>query len=80
MKRLRNGIFVNSNTKRFTEFTNCNLSQRSVDLTLLFFNDVEEHVFPSNLRKLYLKIGEKFLCSHLSFTAAYSEVRKRLAC
>ena len=47
IKRLRNGIFVKSNTKRFTEITNCNLSQRLVELTLLFFNDVEEHEFLS---------------------------------
>ena len=37
IKRLGNGIFVKANTKRFTEFTNCNLSQRLVELTLLFF-------------------------------------------
>ena len=36
IKRLKNGIFVKSNTKGFTEFTNCNLSQRLVELTLLF--------------------------------------------
>ena len=29
VKRLKNGIFVKSNTKRFTEFKNCNLSQIS---------------------------------------------------
>ena len=34
------------NTKRFTKFTNCNLSRKLVELTLLFFNDVEEHEFP----------------------------------
>ena len=41
-------MFVKSNTKRFTEFTNCNLSQRLVELTLLIFNDVEEHEFLSD--------------------------------
>ena len=66
---MRNGIFVKSNIKRFTEFTNCNLSQRLVELTLLFFNDAEEHEFPSNCTKSWGKI---FLYSHLSFTAAYS--------
>ena len=61
------------NTKRFTEFTNCNLFQRLVELTLPFFNDVEEHEFPSNCTKSYLKLGENFfLYSHLSFTAVYS--------
>ena len=48
------------NITRFTEFTNYNLSQRSVELTWYFFNDVEEHEFPSNCTKLYLKLGEGF--------------------
>ena len=61
IKRLRNGIFVKPNTKRFTEFTNCNLSQRLVELTLLFFNDVEEQEFLSNCTKSYLKLGERFV-------------------
>ena len=43
MKHFRDGIFVKSNTKRFTEITNCNLFRRLVELTLLSFNDVEEH-------------------------------------
>ena len=44
-----------------------------VFLTLLFFNDVEEHEFPSNCTKPYFKLGERFFFySHLSFTAAYS--------
>ena len=33
--------------KRFTGFTNCNLSQRLVELALLFY-DVEEQEFLSN--------------------------------
>ena len=36
IKRLRNGISVKSNTKRFIEFTNPNLCQKLVELTLLF--------------------------------------------
>ena len=60
IKHLRNGIFVKSNTERFTEFTNCNLSQRLVELTLPFFNDVEQHEFPSNWTKSFLKLGERF--------------------
>ena len=47
IKRLRNDILVKLNTKLFTEFTNCNLSQRLIELTLLFFSDVEEHEFAS---------------------------------
>ena len=71
IKHLRNGISVKSNTKRFAEFTNCNLSQRLFELNLLLFNDVEEHQFPSF--HILPQSGEKiFLCSHLSFTAAYS--------
>ena len=57
MKLLRNGIFVKSNTKRLIEFTNCNLSQRLVELT--FFNDVKEPEFPPNCAKSYLKLGER---------------------
>ena len=64
IKRLRNGIFVKSNPKRFTEFTNCNLSQRLVELApYFFFNDAEEHEFPSNFTKSYLKLGERFFSS-----------------
>ena len=37
-----------------------NLSQRLVEITLLFFNDVEEHEFPCNCTKSYLKRGERF--------------------
>ena len=60
IKRLRNGIFIKSNTKRFTEVTNCHLLQRLVELALLFFNDVEEHEFLSDSTKPYLKLGERF--------------------
>ena len=52
-------IFVKSNTKRFTEFTNCTLSLRLVRVYLLF-NGVEEHELPSNCAKSYLKLGERF--------------------
>ena len=73
IKRLRNGISVKSNNKRLTEFTNCHLSQRLVELALFFFNDVEKHEFPSNCTKSYLRLGERsVLYSHLSFTVAYS--------
>ena len=65
IRACKGAIFVKSNTKRFTEFTNFNLSRTLVKLTLLFFNDVKEHEFPSNG-------GVDFLCSHVSFTAAYS--------
>ena len=53
IKHLSNGIFTKSNTKRFTEFTNCNLSQRLVSRAYFFFNDVdvEEHEFPYNCTK-----------------------------
>ena len=60
IQRLRNGIFIKSNTKRFIEFTNCNFSQRLVELTLVFFNDVEEHEFPLNCTKSYLKTCARF--------------------
>ena len=47
IKHLKNGISFKSNTKRFAEFTNCNLSQKLFKLTLLLFDDVQEHQFPS---------------------------------
>ena len=41
-------------------------------LPYLFFNDVEEHQFPSYCTTFYLKLREIFFSTHLSFTAAYS--------
>ena len=42
-------------------------------LPYFFFDDVEEHQFPSYCSTSYLSLGEIFfLYSHLSFTAAYS--------
>ena len=42
-------------------------------LPYFFFDDVEEHQFPSYCSTSYLRLGERFfLYSHLSFTAAYS--------
>ena len=42
-------------------------------LPYFFFDDVEEHQFPSYCTTSYLKLGERFfLYSHLSFTATYS--------
>ena len=39
---------VKLNTNHFIEFTNCNLSQRLVELNLtIFVNNVEEHDFNS---------------------------------
>ena len=35
IEHLRNGVFLKSNIKRFIEFTNCNLSQRLVELTFI---------------------------------------------
>ena len=81
IKRLRNGIFVKSNTKRFTEFTNCNLSQRLVDLVLLFFSDVEEHEFPSTVPNCTSSLGKDFsLQSPEFYNYIQFEIRKRLAC
>ena len=61
------------NTGRLAEFTNCNLSQRLFELTILFFDDIEEHQLPSVLSHALPQSGGKiFLHSNLSFTAAYS--------
>ena len=61
------GSFFKPNTKSFTEFTNCNLSEKLVELTLLFFNDVEEHELPSNCPKPYLRPGENLSLQSLEF-------------
>ena len=57
-----NDIFVESNARRrrFIEFTNCNLSQRSIEPTSVFFNDVEEREFPSNCTKSYVERRDRF--------------------
>ena len=74
IKRLRKGIFVKSNTKRFTEFTNCNLSQRLiVKLTLLFFPVILKSTsFPLTVPNRTSDLGKDFSQQSLSFTAAYS--------
>ena len=62
---------LKSNTKPFIEFTNCNLSQRLVELTLLFSMMLKSMSFllEPNRTSIWGKI---FLYSHLSFTTAYS--------
>ena len=81
IKRLRNGIFIKSNTKHFTEFTNCNLSQRLVELTLIFFNDVEGHCFPLTIPNRTSNGGiDFFLQSPEFYSCIQFEIRKRLAC
>ena len=72
IKRLRNGIFVKSNTKRFTKFTNCKLSQRLVELILLFSMMLKSMSFPLTVPNRISNLGKSFLYHHLSFTAAYS--------
>ena len=72
IKRLRNGICVKSNTKRFTEFTNCNLPQRLVDLILIFSMMLKSMSFPPTVPNRTSNMGKDFFYSHLSFTAAYS--------
>ena len=78
IKLLRNGIFVKSNTKHFTEFTNCNLSQRLIELALLFSMMLKS---TSNCTKSYLKFGKDFSLQSLEFYSCIQfEIRKRLAC
>ena len=72
MKHLRNGTFVKSNAKHLTEFTNCNLSQRLAELILLFSVMLKSMSFPLTVPNCASNSGKDFLCSHLSFTAAYS--------
>ena len=40
---------------RSQNVSNCNLSQRLVELTLLFVHDVEEHEFPSNCTYTFIE-------------------------
>ena len=74
IKHLRNGFFINSNTKCFAKFTNCHLSQRLVELTLLFFSMMLKSMsFPPTVPEARPQTwGKIFFCSHLSFTAAHS--------
>ena len=68
-----------SNTKRFAEVTNCNISQRLFELTLLFFDDVEEHQLPSYRTTSYLNLGKDFsLQSPEFYSCIQFEIRKRL--
>ena len=72
---------VKSNTKRFAEFTNCNLSQRLFELTLLFFDDVEEHQFPLTVPRPTSIWGKDFsLQSPEFYSCILFEIRKRLTC
>ena len=82
IKRLRTGIFVKSNTKRFTEFTNCNLSQRLVELTLLFFSMMLNGMsFPQTVPNRTSNLGKDFsLQSPEFYSCIQFEIRKRLAC
>ena len=70
IKCLRNGIFVKWNTKCFT---NCNLSQRLVELPLPFFQWCWRTWGFLQLYQIVPQTwGKIFLYSHLSLTAAYS--------
>ena len=81
IKRLRNSIFVKSNAKHFTKFTNCNLSQRLVELTLLFSMMLKSMRFPSTVPNCTSNLGEDFSLQSLEFYSCIQfEIRKRLAC
>ena len=53
-----------------------------LSLSYIFFNDVEEHEFPSNWTKSYLKLGERFFSTVTWVLQAciQFEIRKILAC
>ena len=81
IKRLMNSIFGNSNTKRLTEFTNCDLSQRLVELTLLFSMMLKSTNFPLTVPNRTLNLGKDFSLQSLEFYSYIQfEIRKRLAC
>ena len=60
IKRLRNVIFLKSNTKRFSKLQIAIYLKDQSSLPYFFFNAVEEHGFSSNCTKSYLKLGERF--------------------
>ena len=76
-----NGIFVKPNTKRFTEFTNCNFSQRLVELTLLFCSmRLKSMSFPLTVTNRTSHLGKDFpLQSPEFYSCIQFEIRKRLA-
>ena len=76
-----NGIFVKSNTKRSTEFTNCNLSQRLVELTVLFSMMLKSMSFPLTVQNHTSNLVKDFFLQSLEFYSCIKfEIRKRLAC
>ena len=60
-------MFFKSNTKCFTEFTNCNLSQRLVELTLLFSMMLKSMSFPLAVPNRTSNLGKDFSLQSLEF-------------
>ena len=74
-------MFVKSNTKRFTEFGNCDLSQRLVELTLLFSMMLKSMSFPLTEANRTSNLGKDFSLQSFEFYSCVQlEIRKRLAC
>ena len=81
IKQLRNGIFVKSNTKRFTEFSNCNLSRKLVLTYLTFFSLMLKNMgFPLTVPNRTSKCRLDSLQSPEFYSCMQFEIRKRLAC
>ena len=72
IKHLRNGIVVKSSIKRFTEFTNYNLSRRLVELTLLFLMMLKFTSFPLTVLNCTSNGWIHFSLQSPQFTAACS--------
>ena len=79
IKHLRNGISVRSNSKRFAEFTNCNLSQRLFELTLLFSMMLKNISFPLTVPRPTSIWGKDFsLQSPEFYSCIQFEIRKKI--
>ena len=61
-----NGIFVKSNTKRFTEFPNCNLSRKLVQLSYVFSMMLKSMSFSSTV-----PLGEQKKCRFTALVAPW---------
>ena len=72
-----NSIFVKSNIKLLAEFTNCNLSQRLFELTLIFFMMLKNISFPLTVPRSTSILGKDFSLQSPEFHSCMQfEIRK----
>ena len=79
IQRLKNGIFVKSYAKGFIEFTNCNLSQRLVEFTLLFSMMLKSTSFPLTVPNRTSNLEKDFSLQSLEFYSCIQfEIGKKI--